>query len=227
MSEEEKEQDASTILKSLVFRLEAIEKSMSSLESRMLSLEKKAERSFKLRPENPLIFSKTLVETLDTIREFELRNNHGVTARQLGKIRKVVLPTIYEHLSKLEETGHIFWQRGTELGLDPPNSKFYSLVKRDKLLSDLPVLMSLPQEIMPLAQQILKNAKRGMTKESLIAFAWKLASDERSPWSSITESQIPVKVDDAIRYLMQMVLVERVRTQDGDYYYPWKELDRA
>ncbi len=219
----EDSRETEQFLKGIVLRLQAIEKGMSGLESRMLSLEKKAERSFLNKPDDPILFSKTLFETLETIKEYEIRNNHGITAKNLAKIRKVVLPTVYEHLTKLEKAGHIFWQRGTDIGLKPKNSKFYSLIKRERYLSDLPVLMALPDEIIPLAQKILNTAKKGINREQLVSYARNLSSEERSPWSQIATEDIESTIDKSLQYLLQTVLVERVRTQDDDIYFPWDE----
>jgi hypothetical protein len=148
------------ILTSIEKRLRTIQKVLSKLEKRVNAIEKVVGQSVTIPQENPLIYSRVLMGTLDAIRRFEIEHERGVVAKDLAPIRKVELPTIYDHLSKLEEANLVLWQRGTELGLKPHNAKFYSVSKRENRLTDLPVLMALPDATIPIAGDVAEGTRR-------------------------------------------------------------------
>ena len=169
------------------------------------------------------LLSQTLEKTIETIRAYEISNNRGITAKELSRIRGVALPTIYEQLSKLEKANLIFWQKGKDIGLKPENARFYSTIERERHLADLPVLVSLPDEIIPLAKIILAKEKCGISSSALLRFAMSLKSNPNSKWSSIPKDRIEEAVDEAIKYLLRNVLIERVILQDDTYFFPWSD----
>jgi DNA-binding MarR family transcriptional regulator len=205
-------------LKKIQKQLSFIQKSMQGFEKRLASLERAVEQKLQVDGENPLIYSRVLTRTLETIREYEKENGHGVVAKTLARIRDLEQPTVYDHLSKLEEAELIFWQRGTELGLKPYNGKFYSVTQREERLEDLPVLMALPDIVIPVAQAILKAGNEGLSKTALMDIVTRLNEQNEKPWGSISKKHIEKELDDSLQTLLRRVLIEHRKSVDHDYY---------
>jgi DNA-binding transcriptional ArsR family regulator len=212
--------DISKALASIQKQLSSIQKTMKSFESRIVSLEQSVERRITPEGENPLIYSRPLMHTLDTIREYEEENGHGIVAKTLTRIKDLEQPTVYDHLSKLEKADLIFWQRGTEIGLKPFNGKFYSVRNRDEALEDLPVLMALPDTVVPIAQRVLKSSGDGVSKSALLKMVTKLKESGEKPWKGFSSKELLSTLDEALFVLLRRVLIERKKTVDDDIYYP-------
>jgi hypothetical protein len=223
MSKRVPDTDLKGVLASIERKLKSIQNTLSSFEGRIENLEQAVTQKITVSGENPLIYSRVLMGTLDAIHDYEREKEQGIVAKDLARIRGVELPTIYDHLSKLEESKLIFWQRGTELGLKPHNAKFYSLLERDERLEDIPVLMGLPDKIVPIAQSILNNGKDGIGRMSLIEIANNLIQNKDKSWSNVTSNQIETELDNALRVLLRRVLIRSEKTIDDDYYYPRSE----
>ena len=217
MTKDSEAGDTRDILRSVDKRLKNIEKVLGDLQKRFSNLEEKRESQMTLQ-ESPLIYSRVLMGTLNAIREFEREHHHGVVAKQLARIRNLEPPTIYDHLSQLEEADLIFWQRGTEIGMQPFNAKFYSVTERDELLSDLPVLMSLPNIVVPVAQKILKAGDKGVTRNALINLGESLIEQKDENWADIHKSDVSEKIEDTINYLLQRILIRRERSENQDLF---------
>ncbi|MFW9920590.1 MAG: hypothetical protein ACFFED_13385 [Candidatus Thorarchaeota archaeon] len=201
-------------------QLKSIQNAMKSFEGRIASLEQAVEHKFSVDGENPLIYSRVLMKTLETIGEYEKEHGHGVVAKNLARIRDLEQPTVYDHLSKLEESNLIFWQRGTELGLKPFNGKFYSVTNRDEALEDLPVLMSLPDTTTPVAQTILKASSDGISKSALLRTLLELKESGEKPWKGMSAKEIESALNEAIQTLLRRVLIEYKKTLDDDFFFP-------
>jgi hypothetical protein len=214
------DRDLYEALKSIEKRLKSIQGTLKSFESRIGALEGAVEQRVQVSGENPLIFSKVLMGTVEAISEYETEHQRGVVAKDLARLRGVEQPTIYDHLSKLEEANLIFWQRGSELGLKPFNAKFYSVSNRSEHLEDLPVLMSLPDDVTPIAQAILKGGKAGVSRKQLLGMMRSLAENGEEPWSKISAGKIESHLDDALKLLLRRVLIRYERKLEDDYFYP-------
>ncbi|TXT57860.1 MAG: hypothetical protein BAJATHORv1_10568 [Candidatus Thorarchaeota archaeon] len=223
MSPVEKDLALGPVLEKIQKELKSINKTLSSFDERIASLERALGPKTSFDSGNPLIFSKVLMGTLDTIKKYEKEHEHGVVAKDLARLRGVELPTIYDHLSKLEEASLIFWLRGTEIGLKPYNAKFYSVTNRDEGLEDLPVLMDLPDYIVPIAQTIVKNSDKGISKLELLEFVKGLKEQGEEPWNDVPKKNIEPKLDSAIKYLLRRILIRKEQTVDEDYYFPWTQ----
>ena len=210
-------------LSSIEKRLKSIQTTLKSFENRIEALEEAVEQKVQTSGENPLIFSKVLMGTVDAIIEYEREHQQGVVAKDLARLRGVEQPTIYDHLSKLEEANLIFWQRGSELGLKPFNAKFYSVVNREEHLEDIPVLMALPEEVTPIAQAILKAGKAGVSKKVLLEMVRGLSESGEKPWSKISGGKIAGHLEDAVKLLLRRVLIRYERKLDDDYFFPRTE----
>ncbi len=213
------EADISKALTSIQRQLSSIQKTMKSFEKRIVSLEQSVEKRITPEGENPLIYSRPLMHTLDTIREYEKEHGHGIVAKILTRIKDLEQPTVYDHLSKLEKADLIFWQRGTEVGLKPFNGKFYSVKQRDEALEDLPVLMSLPDTVVPVAQTILKSGTDGISKSDLLKMVTKLKESGEKPWKAFATNEMISTLDEALFILIRRVLIERRKTVDEDMFY--------
>jgi len=222
LSDGGKNSELSRALRNIEKTLQSIQEGVAGLDNRISSLEQKVGQQDSFQQGNPLIFSRVLTGTLDAIREFENKQGQGIVAKDLARIRNVELPTIYDHLSKLEEANLISWQRGTELGLSPHNAKFYSLLQREKQLADIPVLMSLPDYVTPIAQAILKASKKGVSRTSLILKAITLKEQGEKIWKDAELGNFEVLVDDAIRILLRLVLIS-LKKYPNDVMYFVKE----
>jgi hypothetical protein len=207
-------------LKGIQRQLTSIQKTLKSFEQRIGSLEVAVDQRLQPQRDNPLIFSRVLMGTLDKIKEYEEEHGHGIVAKDLARIRGVEPPTIYDHLSKLEEADLIFWQRGTELGLKPYNAKFYSVAMREEGLEDIPVMMSLPDFVIPVAQAILNASEEGVSRGELLEMVQGLKEGGEEPWSETPPKEIESTLDEALKILLRRVLVEHRQTIDRDYYYP-------
>jgi len=210
--------DLSKVLKGIEKQLKSIHSVLEGLEQRVETLEQSVGKSGYSK-ENPLIYSKVLMGTLQAIEAYEEKNGHGVVAKDLAAIRNVEAPTIYDHLTKLEESNLIFWQRGAELGLKPHNAKFYSVADRREKLSDLPTLMALPDSVVPIAQAIVRASNKGTTKQNLKAIVFSLKEQGEKGWKNKTPKELEAGLDESLRLLMQRVLISRQRTPDDDKYF--------
>ncbi len=199
-------------------KLESIEGALHGLDDRLSALE--SGKGLGIPSESPSIYSRVLMGTLDAIREYEKEHGQGVVARDLARIRNVELPTIYDHLSKLEAENLVMWQRGTEIGLKPFNAKFYSVAQRDELLSDLPVLMALPEKVIPIAQAIIKESKKGVTEDALVSIVRELKAKGDAQWREVPDSELEEEVDIALKLLLRRVLIRREREREHDRYFP-------
>ncbi|MGY5881863.1 MAG: hypothetical protein RTV31_16555 [Candidatus Thorarchaeota archaeon] len=211
--------ELSKVLKGIEKQLKSIHSVLAGLEERVETLEQSVGKTGFVQKENPLIYSKVLMGTLQAIEDFEIKNGHGVVARDLAAIRNVEVPTIYDHLTKLEESNLIFWQRGAELGLKPHNAKFYSVADRKENLSDLPILMALPDSVVPIAQAIVRTSKKGITKTNLQEIVVSLREQGEKEWKNKTSKELERELDDSLRLLMQRVLISRKRIPEDDKYY--------
>lgn len=220
MSKSDNSSDLKNVLDKIEKRLKSIQDTLNSFEGRIGALEQVVEQKITTTGENPLIYSRVLMGTLEVIRDYEKTNGKGIVARDLARIRGVELPTIYDHLSKLEESNLVFWQRGTELDLKPFNAKFYSLLERDERLEDIPVLMGLPERVIPIAQSILKNGSEGVSRESLIENLKNLIERKDKSWSGVALDKFEEELDNALKFLLRRVLIRTEKTVDTDYYYP-------
>ncbi len=212
--------EISDALASIQKQLSSIQKSMKRFENRMTSLEQTMEQKTQLKGDNPLIYSRALMLTLDTIRDYETENGHGVVAKTLARVRGLEPPTVYDHLSKLEEADLIFWQRGTELGLKPFNAKFYSVANREESLEDIPVLMRLADTVIPIAQSILTSSSKGISRTDLLNMVVSLKESGEKPWKTIATKEIASTLDDALQTLLRRVLIDHRKTVDHDFFYP-------
>ena len=211
--------DLSKVLKGIEKQLKSIHSVLEGLEQRVETLEQSIGKPGLASGDNPLIYSKVLMGTLQAIEEYEGKNGHGVVAKDLAAIRNVEAPTIYDHLTKLEEGNLIFWQRGAELGLKPHNAKFYSVKDRREKLSDLPTLMALPDSIVPIAQAIVRASKKGTTKQNLKDIVFSLKERGEKGWKNKTPRELEKELDESLRLLMQRVLISRQRTPEDDTYF--------
>ena len=223
MSSRSRNSGSNDILTSIEKRLRTIQKVLSKLEKRVNAIEKVVGQSVAIQQENPLVYSRVLMGTLNAIRRFEEEHDRGVVAKDLAPMRKVELPTIYDHLSKLEEANLVLWQRGTELGLKPHNAKFYSVSKRDHRLTDLPVLMALPDTAIPIAQAIVRGSQKGVSRSKLLEMAMSLKEQGEKGWKRCTLDELERRVHDAITSLLRRVLIIRKRTPNEEYYYVREE----
>ncbi|MDF1537925.1 MAG: hypothetical protein P1Q69_03385 [Candidatus Thorarchaeota archaeon] len=212
--------DISKALAIIQRQLSSIQNTMKRFESRIASLEQSVEKRISPEGENPLIYSRPLMHTLDTIRDYEKEHGHGIVAKTLTRIKDLEQPTVYDHLSKLEKSDLIFWQRGTEIGLKPYNGKFYSVRQRDEALEDLPVLMSLPDTVVPVAQRILKSAGDGISKNELLKMVTKLKDSGEKPWKGLSSKELISTLDESLFTLLRRVLIERKKTVDDDLFFP-------
>jgi hypothetical protein len=212
--------DLKDVLSSIEKQLKSIQRTLGSFEKRIGALEEAFEQRVSVPGENPLIFSRVLMGTVDAIKQYEKDHGQGVVAKDLARVRGVELPTIYDHLSKLEDAELIFWQRGTELGLKPANAKFYSVSTRDEQLEDIPVLMALPEYVTPIAQAILKGGKDGTSREELLEIALALKDRGENPWTTLSQTKIADKLDEALKFLLRRVLIRSEKTLETDNYYP-------
>ncbi len=217
MVDKVKDKELGKVLRGIEKQLKSIHGVLSGLETRIETLE--GTMGHNIQRENPLIYSKVLMGTLNAIEEFEIENGRGVVAKDLAAIRNVEAPTIYDHLTKLEESNLIFWQRGTELGLKPHNAKFYSVSDRKEKLSDLPILMTLPDSIVPIAQTIVRASNKGITRSNLQEIVFSLKEQGEKGWKNKTAKQLEEGLDDTLRLLMQRVLISRKRTPEDDKYF--------
>lgn len=220
MSDGSESADISKALENIQRQLSSIQNAMKSFESRIESLEQSVEKRIAPEGENPLIYSRPLMHTLETIRDYEKENGHGIVAKTLTRIKDLEQPTVYDHLSKLEKADLIFWQRGTEIGIKPFNGKFYSVKQRDEALEDLPVLMDLPDTVIPVAQTILKSSDKGISKSELMKMAMKLKESGEKPWVNFGGKKLEATLDEALYILLRRVLIERKKTVNDDLYYP-------
>lgn len=211
--------ELSKVLKGIEKQLKSIHSVLAGLEERVETLEQSVGKTGFVQKENPLIYSKVLMGTLQAIEDFEIKNGHGVVAKDLAAIRNVEAPTIYDHLTKLEESNLIFWQRGAELGLKPHNAKFYSVADRKENLSDLPILMALPDSVVPIAQAIVRASKKGITKTNLQEIVVSLKEQGEKGWKNKTSKELERELDDSLRLLMQRVLISRKRIPEDDKYF--------
>lgn len=211
--------ELSKILKGIESQLKSIHSVLAGLEERVETLEQTMGQTGFSQKENPLIYSKVLMGTLQAIEDFEVKNGRGVVAKDLAAIRNVEAPTIYDHLTKLEESNLIFWQRGAELGLKPHNAKFYSVADRKESLSDLPVLMALPDSVVPIAQAIVRASNKGITRSNLQDIVVSLKEHGEKEWKNKTSKELEKELDESLRLLMQRVLISRKRTPEEDKYY--------
>lgn len=223
MSNRSRSSGSNNILASIEKQLRSIQKVLSKLEKRVNAIEKVVGQRVTIPQENPLIYSRVLMGTLDAIRRFEKEHERGAVAKDLAPIRNVELPTIYDHLSKLEEANLVLWQRGTELGLKPHNAKFYSASKRENQLTDLPVLMALPDLTVPIAQAIVRGSQKGVSRSKLLEMVKSLKEQGEKDWKRCTPDELKRRVHDAITSLLRRVLIIRKRTPDEEYYYAYKE----
>ncbi|MFW9843512.1 MAG: hypothetical protein ACFFEV_02935 [Candidatus Thorarchaeota archaeon] len=219
MANGKRDAELSKVLKGIEKQLKSIHSVLAGLEERVETLEQSVGQTGFVHKENPLIYSKVLMGTLQAIEDFEIKNGHGVVAKDLAAIRNVEAPTIYDHLTKLEESNLIFWQRGAELGLKPHNAKFYSVADRKENLSDLPTLMALPDSVVPIAQAIVRASKKGITKSNLQNIVVSLKEQGEKGWKNKTSKELERELDDSLRLLMQRVLISRKRTPEDDKYY--------
>ncbi len=169
--------------------------------------------------DTPIIYSRVLMATLNAIRDYEKEHGHGVFTKVLARIRDVETPTIYDHLSKLEAENLVVWYRGSEIGLKPHNGKFYSIANREEFLSDLPVLMSLPDRVIPIAQTILKSGNKGCTLDELVEVARRLRDQENEHWKGLSDGAIVEEVEEAVKYLLRRILVRKERTKENVKFY--------
>ena len=216
---QQRDADLHKTLHSIEKTLKSIQSTLKRFEGRMGALEEAVQQRFQESGENPLIYSRVLMGTVDAIRQYEREHGHGVVAKDLARLRGVELPTIYDHLSKLEEAKLVFWQRGSELGLKPFNAKFYSVMTRDENLEDIPVLMSLPEEAVPIAQAILKSGKEGISRSDLIEIVRGLAESGEKPWSKVPAGKRESRLDDVIRLLLRRVLIRYERRLEDNFYF--------
>ncbi len=223
MSERHEDINVVAALDSVNKQLGEIRKTLVEFAERIANLERAVDQAPVADTPNPLIYSRVLTATLETIRNFEKTNGRGITAKELAALRNVELPTIYDHLSKLEDAKLIFWQRGTELGLQPYNAKFYSTTKRDRLLTDLSVMTSLPEHIQPVAQALVKASPKGVDRDYLLQVLMLLKERGEQPWCELTPKAIEQLLDDAIRYLLRAVLIKRKRSLKGEHFYVKRE----
>ncbi|TFG30295.1 hypothetical protein EU527_14670 [Candidatus Thorarchaeota archaeon] len=223
MTSDRNNQDLSKILRGIESQLKSIHSVLSGLEQRIDTLEQSVGHSGYPQRENPLIYSKVLMRTLQAIEDFERERGHGVVAKDLAAIRDVELPTIYDHLAKLEETSFVFWQRGAELGLKPHNAKFYSVTNREDHLTELPVLMALPDEVVPIAQAVVKSSQNGISRSNLLESLQKLKNKGEKNWKDMSSNDLEKQLDKGIRLLMRRVLIKRKRDPEDEYYYLWEQ----
>ncbi|MGY5858913.1 MAG: hypothetical protein RTU63_06055 [Candidatus Thorarchaeota archaeon] len=219
MTNGKNDNDLSKVLKGIEKQLKSIHSVLEGLEQRVENLEQSTGKTGYISKENPLIYSKVLMGTLQAIEAFEVKNGYGVVAKDLAAIRNVEAPTIYDHLTKLEESNLIFWQRGAELGLKPHNAKFYSVADRKEKLADLPTLMTLPDTVVPIAQAIVRASGKGTTKRNLKAIVFSLKEKGEKGWKNKTPKELEKGLDESLRLLMQRVLISRKRTPDDDIYF--------
>jgi hypothetical protein len=220
MSRDGKNSNLEDVLKGIEKELKTIRRTLSTFEGRIGALENAVEQKFPPTGENPLIYSRVLMATVNTINEYENEHGQGVVAKDLARLRGLEVPTIYDHLSKLEEANLIFWQRGSELGLKPFNAKFYSVAARDEHLEDIPVLMSLPDFVVPIAQAILKKGKAGTARKSLLENVKSLHERGEEPWSKVPPNEIEEHLDEALRRLLRKVLIRQEKKLEETLYYP-------
>lgn len=218
MSNGEEKLELQDTLTRIEKKLSSIQKSITGFEKRISHLEKVFDKP-KISVVNPLIFSRVLMGTLEMIKNYEKTEHQGIVAKDLAKIRNVELPTIYDHLSKLDEAQLIIWQRGTELGLAPHNAKFYSVKQRENQLSDLPVLMSLPDYIIPIAQSILKSSTNGVSRIGLVKVVQSLKDQDEKIWKNASPVELEQHVNNAIQFLLRRVLITRKRMPVDEYYF--------
>ncbi|MBN2230713.1 MAG: hypothetical protein JW779_14080 [Candidatus Thorarchaeota archaeon] len=220
MPDGSKDSEIASALAGIQKQLKSIQNTMKSFEGRIASLEQAVEQKLSADGENPLIYSRVLMKTLETIGDYEKEHGHGIVAKDLAAIRNLEPPTVYDHLTKLEAEKMIFWQRGTELGLKPYNGKFYSVSNRDEALEDIPVLMSLPDTIIPIAQTILKSSSDGVTREELLKMLLSLKESGERPWKGMHIVDVEATLDEALQVLLRRVLIDHKKRLDGDFYYP-------
>ncbi|MHA1637640.1 MAG: hypothetical protein ACTSUO_09725 [Candidatus Thorarchaeota archaeon] len=219
MSKGEKKLELEDALARIEKTLSSMQKSIIVLEKRISDMEQLFDKKSNFSGGNPLIFSKVLMGTLEAIRDYEKKEHHGIVPKDLARIRNVGLPTIYDQLSKLSEAQLVIWQRGIGLGLKPHNAKFYSVKQRDERLSDLPILMSLPEYVMPIAQSILKSSSNGVSKKALLRIVQSLKEQDEKIWKKVSSIELEQRVSDAVQFLLCRVLITKKGTPDDEYYY--------
>ena len=65
------------VLSSIDKQLKSIQKTLKSFEGRIGALESTVEQKVQSSGENPLIFSRVLMGTVEVIREYEVKHGHG------------------------------------------------------------------------------------------------------------------------------------------------------
>ncbi|MHA1772400.1 MAG: hypothetical protein ACTSYL_12010 [Candidatus Thorarchaeota archaeon] len=221
MSEKRNDLEVISALDSVNKQLVEIRKTLVEFANRIENLEQAVNSSVPQETSDPLIYSRVLMATLSAIQTFERDNGRGITAKELAAVRNVELPTIYDHLSKLEDAKLVFWQRGTELGLQPYNAKFYSTSKREYTLADPKTIASLPDHIRPVAKIIARAAPKTVDRKLLLKKLMALRSRGEQPWADLTENAVEQLLDDAIKYLLRAVLIKRKRSLKGEYFTMW------
>lgn len=162
---------------------------------------------------NPLIASKALNDTIFAVKDYEEENKKGILAKELAQVRGLSQPTIYDHLSKLEEAEILFWQRGSELGLEPHNAKYYYIKERKKSLNEVTILSELPDMDAKVASLIRVNPS-GISIEEITA--------ELIPKSAkITvkaKKELIKEVEISLLSLMRQVLIRKQKTGNIENY---------
>ncbi|MHA1214101.1 MAG: hypothetical protein ACTSPG_02325 [Candidatus Hodarchaeales archaeon] len=115
---------------------------------------------------------KACYETLNVIKEFELKYQRGVTADEIAQLRNLSRPTIYTHLDELEEANLVFSRRGSIIGLEPHNASFYYVSDRSSFptLYDQNLFSELTIEEQKVARKIIASAvgkDKGVSFEEL------------------------------------------------------------
>lgn len=193
-------------------KLETILNIMTKIDSKLTELSSKQTSRGRMY-NNPLIASKALNESIFAVSDYEEVNKQGILAKELALVRELSQPTIYDHLSKLEEAQILFWQRGSELGLEPHNAKFYSLKERNKSLTEVTVVTELPVLEAKVASLILSNIS-GISKVEIIS--------ELLPKSKKLDEKAKEKknkeINTAIQVLLRQVLIKKQRTGEKELY---------
>ncbi len=218
MSEKQNDLDVISALDGVNKQLMEIQRTLVQFANRIENLERAVNSASQQESGDPLIYSRVLMATLNAIKTFENEHGRGITAKELAVVRNVELPTIYDHLSKLEDAGLVFWQRGTELGLQPYNAKFYSTSKRERSLSDPKTLASLPTHVRPVAKAIIRASPKSIDRKKLLKKLLTLRARGEQPWADLTESAVEQMLDDALKYLLRAVLIKRKRSLKGESF---------
>ncbi|MFX0094893.1 MAG: hypothetical protein ACFFBD_24365 [Candidatus Hodarchaeota archaeon] len=209
------------ILKKLDTKIQMVLDIVSSLERRLDKMEQKIGSPNLRSLDNPLLYSRALNETLESIKNFEKERKRGILAKELSQLRNLRSSSIYDHLSKLEEARLIFWQRGSELDLKPANAKFYSVMEREENLSNLSVIMDLSDDAAAVAQLLLQAGKKGLDKKALLNKVKTLRKEKESPWHHIPLERLESMLESTVRTLLQRVLIKVEKSTDNEHYYAW------